>query len=136
MANIAVTTADRVHVVRSDEQDTKRATENISAGAPVRLDANGDFTNANGTTTTEANAYGVATKTVLAGFPVTAIRRGEMSGFTLAGAYGSSVFLSDTDGRLADAAGTVSVKVGTVNNGTAEPLGTAHGKTLLINFVN
>lgn len=136
MANLTLTTADRVEVVESDIQQTSLAAEAITAGAPVRDDGNGLFTNSNGTDATEANAYGVATKTVVAGFPVTAVRKGVLDGFTGLPAFGAAVYVSDTDGRLADAAGTVSVKVGRVIPGTAELLGAANKKLLFVDFVN
>jgi hypothetical protein len=134
MANIAVATADRVSVVESFIQATLVAAEAISAGAPVRIDTNGKFTNANGTTTTENRAYGVATKTVAAGEALTAIRKGVLDGFTISQAYDAIIYLSDTDGRLADAAGTVSTVVGRVIPGTSTTLGTAYDKLLFVDL--
>lgn len=136
MALIALTTADRVEVVESIEQHTAPAAEAITAGAPVRIDTTaGTFTNANGTAAGEARAYGIATRTVAAGEPVTAIRKGVMDGFNLsAQAYDLPIYLSDTDGRLGDVAGTVSVVVGRVIGGHAQPLGTAADKLLLVNL--
>lgn len=136
MANLSLTTADRVEVVESDIQQTSVAAEAITAGAPVRDNASGLFTNANGTDATEGNVYGVATKTVAAGLPVTAIRKGVIDGWSNLPAFGAAVYLSDTDGRLADAAGTVSVKVGRVIPGTAELLGAANKKLLFVDLVN
>jgi hypothetical protein len=134
MADIALTVADRVNVVESLEQKTAPAAEAIVAGAPVRYDtATGRFTNANATVPAEARAYGLATRTVPAGMPVTAIRRGYLDGFDLSGlAYDADVFLSDTDGRLADAAGTESVAVGVVAPAFATTLGTAADKILYV----
>lgn len=136
MADIALTVADRVNVVESLEQKTAPAAEAIVAGAPVRFDtATGKFTNANATTEPESRAYGLATRTVPAGMPVTAIRRGWLDGFALSGlAYDADVFLSDTDGRLADAAGTESVVVGKVGPAFATTLGTAADKLLYVDM--
>lgn len=134
MANIALTQTARVEIVESLEQMTLVAAEAITPGAPVRISGN-TFTNGNGTTTTEADVYGVATgdQIVPAGLAVTAIKKGVLDGFTLAGATNSLVYASDTDGRLGDAAGTVSKIVGRVIPGTAELLGATH-KLLLVDL--
>lgn len=133
MANIALTTANRVEVVESRRQMTLPAAEAITAGAPVRLDtSSGKFTNANGSSAAEARVWGIATRTVAAGVPVTAIRNGVLDGFTFSQAYDATIYLSDTDGRLADAAGTVSTVVGRVIPGTATTTGTAYDKLLSV----
>lgn len=135
MANIAVTTANRVEVVESIIQLTLVADEAILAGAIVRINTStGKFTNANGSSSGEARVYGVATRTVAAGEPLTAIRKGVMSGFTLAGNYDSAVYASDTDGRLADAAGTVSVVVGRVIAALAQLVGSNPDKLLFVDL--
>lgn len=136
MADIALTTANRIEVIQSLHQKTLPAAEAITAGAPVRLDTStGKFTNANGTTAPEARVWGIATRTVVAGEPVTAIRKGYLDGFALSGsAYDAALYLSDTDGRIADAAGTVSVVVGRVFPGTATTLGTAYDKLLQVDL--
>lgn len=133
MANIAVATAGKIHVVSSIQQLTVPAAEAIVAGAPVRIDTTaGTFTNANGTTSGEARVYGIATASVAAGEPVTAIKRGILDGFTFTQAYDAAIYLSDTDGRLGDSAGTVSTVVGRVIPGTATTLGTAYDKLLSV----
>ena len=133
MADIAVATAGKIHVVVAKEQLTVPAAETIAAGAPVRIDTSaGTFTNANGSSAAEARVYGIATRSVAAGEPVTAIRRGILDGFTFSQAYDAAIYLSNTDGRLADAAGTTSVIVGRVVPGTATTLGTAYDKLLSV----
>lgn len=136
MANINLTTADKVEVVESIIQMTLPAAEAITAGMAVRLDtATGKFTLANGSAAGEARIYGVAVKTVAAGMPVTAIRKGVMDGYALSGLdYDAPVYLSDTDGRLADANGTVTVAVGRVIPGTSVTLGTAYDKLLFVDL--
>lgn len=136
MANISVTTADKIEIVESVMQHTAPAGEAISAGAPVRFDTNGKFVNGNGTDATESNIYGIATKTVAAGEPLTAVRKGKLDGFTFSQAYGAKIYVSDTDGRLGDAAGTVSVIAGRVLPGWATTLGTAADKILGVDFNN
>lgn len=136
MANISLVTANKVNVVESIIQMTLPAAEAIIAGAPVRLDtANGKFTNANATNANEARIYGIATKTVAAGEALTAIRKGVMDGFDVSAlAWDADIYLSDTDGRIADAAGTVSTKVGRVIPGTATTLGTAYDKIVFVDL--
>lgn len=132
MANIALAVADKVEVVESIQQMTLVSAEAITAGAPVRIDSAGKFTNANGTSTTENDLWGIGTKTVAAGEALTAIRRGVLDGFTFSQAYNAAIYVSDTDGRLGDAAGTASKVVGRVIPGTATTRGTAYDKLLSI----
>ncbi len=67
--------------------------------------------------------------------PVTAIRKGVMDGYALSGLdYDAPAYLSDTDGRLADGVGTVTVAVGRVIPGTSVTLGTAYDKLLFVDL--
>lgn len=135
MADITLTTANKVEVVVCIEKIMLVAAEAIVAGAAVRIDTTtGKATNANGTTAGEARVIGIAAKTVASGMPVTVIKQGIMDGFVLAGDYDDDVFLSDTDGTLADAAGTVSKVVGRIIPGNATTLGTAADKLLLVSL--
>lgn len=130
MTAIAVATANRMRIVESIVQATLPAAETILAGAPVRIDSNGKFANGNATTPTEAGIYGIATGSVIAGEVVTAVRQGVLDGYTLAGAYNSAVYLSDTDATLDDAGGTF--RVGTVIPGWSQVVGTAADKLLYV----
>lgn len=135
MALIALDVANRVEIVESIQQMTLVAAEAIVPGAPVRIDTtNGRFTNSNGTTAPEARVWGIATgqRAIAAGMPCTAIRRGVLDGFTLSQAYDLAIFVSDTDGRLGDVAGTVSTIIGRVIPATANLLGAAHDKLLSV----
>jgi hypothetical protein len=106
------------------------------AGAPVRIDATaGTFYNGNGTDATEAACYGVATASVAAGIPVTAVRKGILDGFTFSQSFNAAIYVSDTDARLGDAAGTVSRIVGRVIPGTASVAG-SYDKLLLVDVVS
>ena len=135
MADIAVTTAGRIHIVGAPEcQLTLPAGEAIVAGAPVRINTSGQFVNGNGTDTTENAIYGIATASVASGFPVTAVRRGVLDGFTFSQAYNALIYVSNTDARLGDAAGTVTKVVGRVIPGTASPAG-SYDKLLLVEVV-
>jgi hypothetical protein len=134
MATIALARTARVEIVQSTQQLTLPADEAITPGAPVRINGN-RFTNANGTTSTEADVYGIATgdHAVPAGMAVTAVKKGILDGFTFSGNTNAPVYVSDTDGRLDTVAGTVSKIVGKIVPGTAAPLGTTH-KLLLVDL--
>lgn len=136
MTAIDLNTANKVEIVESIEQMTLPAAEAITAGMAVRIDTSaGTFTKANGSTAAEARAYGVATKTVVARQAVTAIRKGVMDGWDISGlAYDADVFLSDTDGRLDTAAGTVNVKVGRVIPVSGAAIGAGFDKVLAIDL--
>lgn len=148
MADIALTTADRVNVVGFPlQQRTLNANEDITAGMAVRIIPSStgaaQFTKANATGTLTAAVlsgegllYGIATHTVKAGQALTAIRRGKMSGWTFSQNYGTAVFLSDTDGRLADGKGTLDIRIGSVVPTTANPRGDSEDKILEIEITN
>lgn len=138
MANIAlVDLLDKeLDILESLKQHTLPAAEDIACGAAVRMDVdNGRFTNANGSSAAEARIYGVAVRKVKAGEPVTAIRCGVVDGFDLSGLdYDQAIFLSNTDGRLGDVAGTVSVEIGRVMTVTSNTIGNPHDKVLFIDL--
>jgi hypothetical protein len=135
MTAIAQTSATRVEIVGfPTTQLTLPAAETITAGEAVRIDTAGKFTGANATTTTENRIYGIATHAAVAGEAVTAVRKGVMDGFVFTQAYDAIIYLSDTDGTLADAAGTVSTVVGRVVPGWSQLLGTAADKLLFVDL--
>lgn len=119
---VITVTAARVHPVLIVEQATKPAAEAITRGQYVRLDTSGKFALGNGTTTGEVGAgSGIALNTAAAGEAVTALRKGVVDigdGMT-ALAFGATVYLSDTDGALDTAAGTVSKVLGYVDSAWA-----------------
>lgn len=111
MADLTITD---VHIVESYDQFDAPSNEVFDFEA-VRYHTDGTVTPANGTTTTEANFMGIATvKSTRVGQAVTVVRAGILDiGNALSGvAIGAVVYLSDTDGLLADGAGTVSTIVG------------------------
>lgn len=136
MTNLALITAGDLHVVESIEQMTLPFAEAVNIGQLVRIDATtGKWTKANGTTTTEAALYGVLVSKDRAGAVGTAIRQGVIDGFDISAMnYWAPVYASDTDGTLADSAGTVSTILGRVIPATAVPAGTALDKLLLIDL--
>lgn len=137
MANIALVTADRINVVQSFEQLTLVAAAAITAGMAVQIDANGKWALTNAAVVGTARFFGVAVKSVPAGMPVTAIRRGILDGYNLdALAFDALVYLSDTAGRLGVATdGTIDVAVARVIPGLAVTLGTTPDKLLYVDHV-
>lgn len=136
MTNLALVTAGDLHVVESIEQLTLPFAESVNIGQLVRIDATtGKWTKANGTTTTEAAAYGVLVGKDRAGAVGTAIRQGVIDGVDISALnFWAAVYASDTDGTLADAAGTVSLIVGRVIPATAVTAGNTYDKLLLIDL--
>lgn len=138
MVDIALTTADRVSLVEAighGRQRTLVAATAIVAGAPVYIDANGKWAVGDGSAAPTARIYGVALKTVAAGEALTAVKTGTLDGYALSAlAYDAPLYLSDTVGLLADAAGTVSVVVGRVVPANAVSLGTAPDKLLEVDL--
>lgn len=134
MANRDLVTADRVRIVESIEQMTLPAGGTITAGDAVRIDATtGRFVRALADTAANARIWGIASNSATAGLVVTAIRRGVMDGWDFdADDYDAEMYLSNTAGRIDNAAGTVSTVIGRVIPGTATTLGTDYDKLLHI----
>lgn len=130
MADLALVAAGKVRpisgIAEGHVQRTFEAEERIDQGQLFRLSTStGKATKANGTTLAESGqAAGPVRNSGLyvaidnarqAGNPVTGLRKGLIDGFDLSSqGYGAQVFVSDTDGTLADAAGTISVAAGRV----------------------
>lgn len=137
MPNLALVTANTIRIVGIPiEQYTIPGVESITAGQAVRLDtSSGKLTKSNGTSTSEARVFGIATRTPEAtGLGVTIVRHGVLDGFDLSGLnYDAPVYLSDTDGALSTSAGTVEKVVGRVIPGFAGGLAAAD-KLLLIDL--
>lgn len=116
MASIALTTADRVHVLESIEQMTLQAGAAITAGAVVTIDATtGKFVlaDADGAGTLSI-PYGIATHTAASGANLTAIAKGTMSGWDFSGVnYWVNVLAADT-------AGAITVTSSESNGGSAD----------------
>lgn len=128
MADISLTTASRVEVVEMIEGLTLVASEAITAGAPITIIPSstgaGQWANsdANSGTASLKTIAAIATHTVAAGQALTGMKRGVLEGFDFSGqAYFLPIYVSDTVGRLADAAGTTNLSVGRVIPGTAHP---------------
>lgn len=137
MAAVSLVTAGKLRVVESIQQMTLPFAESVNVGQVVRIDTStGKWTKANGTTAAEARVWGVLVSKDAAGAVGTAIRKGVVDGFELSSlAYDLAIYMSDTDGGLADdAASTVDVIVGRVIPGTSTTLGTAYDKLLEIDL--
>lgn len=115
MTDLTITTCTPVKVI---EQFTGPAAQAITVGQYVRINVtNGTIELGNGTTAAEARRGGIAVKAALqAGDTITAVRKGwlDIGNAATALTYDDDVFLSNTDGTLADTAGTVSLIVGTI----------------------
>lgn len=115
MTDIVVTAA-RVAPVNEFEYEawTLITAEAITAGQAVAVNTAGKWALADASTAAQNNVRGIALRGAGAGEALTAIVHGSVAGFTLAGAYDSAVYLSNTAGALADGAGDVSAVVGRV----------------------
>lgn len=136
MSDLALVTSGKLRVVRSDEQFTGVAAEAVTIGQVVRIDTTtGKITKSNATSAAEGRSLGVALRTAAAGEAVTVLRRGIVDGYDLSGLnYDAAVYVSNTDGGLADAAGTVGIEAGRVLGGFSTTIGTAADKLLLVEF--
>lgn len=118
MANLSITAADVTPALVFEQLPAGPTDEALSAGEAIKINTStGKYTPANGTDAAEARAIGLAlTTATYAGQAITVIKKGIVDvGDALDGLnYDQAVYLSDTDGTLADAAGTVSVVVGRV----------------------
>lgn len=136
MADIDLVTANTINLADREglRQRTLVAAEAITAGAPVYITSAGKFANADANDGAKDDPYGLALRTVAAGQAVTAVRTGTMDGYDLDDlAYWAPVYLSNTVGRLADAAGGTSVVIGKVVPANAVSLGTSPDKLLEVN---
>lgn len=116
MTDITCTPA-QVGIVLTEIADiyTLIAAAAITKGQPVYIDSNGkaNVADANGSGTRQFR--GIALETVSAGQPVSVLHRGPVYGYDLSGvAFDAAIYVSDTAGSLADAAGTTSLAVGKV----------------------
>lgn len=131
--NLSLARTDTVDVVDSIEQLTLIAAEAMGAGSVVKIDTAGKFAIATGSTSDATTLYGVTTRKVPIGMPVTAVAKGVLGGFDCGAiAYGATVYAADADSTISDTAGTVSVPVGQIVPGTGTTTGTAYDKLLRV----
>lgn len=119
MADLTITAADVRAVEWVQDSRTRVAGAAVDAGAPVYLDTSGKVQEAQADgTAAERLVIGIAVTTAAAAnLPVSVAGPGALVdlGDSMSGvAYGATLFLSNTAGAIADAAGSVSVVLGTV----------------------
>lgn len=129
---------DIVNAIDSQQFDGLPAEEALTAGMVVRVVPSGAtggyITKAKATNNTEASVFGICRKTVSIGQAPTVILRGLLDGYNLdALDYWAPVYLSDTDGLLADAPGTVRRMIGRVVPRITGKIGVAPDKLLYVN---
>jgi hypothetical protein len=116
MANLTIG-ANGVSLVQSQMAEIfdMIAAEAIAAGQPVYENNAGKAGVADANAAGKQQFRGIALKAAAAGKACPILKRGFLSGYDLSGvAYDGPLFLSDTAGSIADAAGTMTVNVGRV----------------------
>lgn len=116
MADIALTAA-QIAVVNPLQAEiySVLAAEAITAGQAVYFTTSGTAGVADANAANKQQCRGIALHAAGAGQAVDVLKRGMCYGFTLTSqSHDDPVFLSDTAGALADAAGTLTVPVGLV----------------------
>lgn len=136
MSDLALVTADTLHIVESIEQHTAPAGVAITAGQVVRLDATtGKWALSDADNAADVGVSYIATKTAAAGLGLTALKKGVLDGYDLAAlAFGDLIYISNTAGALGTTAGTTSKVAGDVISGHSQRLGTAPDKLLRVNL--
>lgn len=86
----------------------------VTAGQTVYQDTSGTWGVGDGSAAGTTKNAGIALEGGGAGQGISILKSGLVAGFTISQAYGAIVYLSDTAGALADAAGTVSKVMGYV----------------------
>ena len=115
MADVTVTAARVAEIFpRHAEIFTMIAAETITAGQVVYQTSAGKAGVADANAAGKQQARGIALTGGGAGQGVSVLKRGHCAGFTLSQAYDAQLFLGDTAGAVADAAGTMSVAIGRV----------------------
>lgn len=114
MADLVVTAAQVARAHDNAEIFNGLAAETITAGQLVYLTSSGTYGVADANVAGKQQARGIALEGAAAGQAFSFIKRGPVAGFTISQAYDARLFLSDTAGALADAAGTLSVPCGRV----------------------
>ncbi len=87
----------------------------LEAGQPAYINSNGKAALADASNAATLVTPGVVLNKAGAGQGVSILKEGHVAGFDLSGlAYGAKVYVSDTAGALADAAGSTSLVMGSV----------------------
>jgi hypothetical protein len=86
----------------------------VTAGQALYQDSSGDYDLADASVAGTAGARGIALQGAGAAQGVNILKKGHVAGFTISQAYDAPLYVSNTAGAIADAAGVVSVLCGTV----------------------
>jgi len=124
MADITIVT-NGISLVFADKAEIRDmiAVEAITAGQPVYVTAAGKAGVADANGAGKQQFRGIALKAAAAGGVVPVLKIGYLAGYVLTGvAYDGILYLSDTAGSLADAAGTMTVNCGRCSNKTDSDL--------------
>ncbi|HPT99074.1 MAG TPA: hypothetical protein PLU39_14500 [Armatimonadota bacterium] len=137
MADISLAAAGKMRLLESNRQSTCVAGEDLTAGDAVRLIPSGNgagrVVKAQADTDANARVFGIATRSVKAGMPVTVLMEGVLDGYDFGTRdFGGTLFLSNTAGRIADAAGTVSKKLGYILAVPVTRVGQSYDRALYV----
>lgn len=122
-----------LNIEESFEQATLPLAADYDEGTPVFVNSSAKFQASDASAAGTAKFYGVTAKKGKAGEPRTAIAGGVAGGYDFsAQGYGDDIYLSDTEGKLSDTPGTVSVKVGEIIPALGQPRGQNPAKLLRI----
>jgi hypothetical protein len=116
MADLTVTAA-KVSVIKPEDAEIVSVVlaETVTAGQVLFFDSNGKGQLADANVAGEQQARCIALEGGGANQVVSCLKQGYVEGFTLTDqSFDDPIFLSDTVGALADAAGTLTVPVGLV----------------------
>ncbi len=134
MADLAITVAN-ISVIKPEDAEVVQVVvaETVTAGQPLFFDSNGKGQLADANAAGERQARCLTLEAGLTNQSVSCLKRGFVEGFTLTDqSFDDPIFLSDTVGVLADAAGTVTVPVGLV--GTIAKDSSTISKILYLDF--
>lgn len=123
VTDIALDSTRSLNVVFAETAEIRdfREAETLAVGDVVYINSAGKAAKADASDAGTAQARGIVVKRQ--GMTVSVLKRGYLAGFGLGDlAYDARVFLSDTAGKLADGAGTVTVPCGRVNCYTNDSL--------------
>lgn len=115
MADLALTAA-QISVVDPEAAEIISGVlaATVTQGQTVYQDTSGTWGVGDASAAGTTKNAGIALSAGGAGQAISILKRGSVAGFTITQAYGATVYLSDTAGSLADAAGTVSITMGSV----------------------
>lgn len=117
MTDIALDSTRELNAVFPEVAEIRdfREAETLAVGDVVYINSAGKVAKADGSAAGTAHVRGIVVKRQ--GSTVSVMKRGYLGGFDLSGvAYDAPLYLSDSTGKLADAAGTKSNVVGRVSN--------------------